>query len=37
MLVKRDGKQGPGLPQVVQRKKIPSLWSPWGMWSEVAT
>ena len=29
MLVKGDGKQGPGLPPVVQRKKTPSLWSPW--------
>ena len=37
MLVKGDGKQGPGLPPVVQRKKTPSLWSPWGMWSEAVT
>lgn len=37
VLVKGDGKQGPGLPRVVQRKKIPSPWSPWGMWLEVVT
>lgn len=37
MLLKGDGKQGPELPPVAQRKKIPFLWSPRGMWLEAVT
>ena len=37
VLLKGDGKQGPELPSVAQRKKTPSLWSPRGMWLEAVT
>lgn len=37
VLLKGDGKQGPELPPVAQRKKIPFLWSPRGMWLEAVT